>query len=64
VLAVNTLHHWVNVNEGLNEVLRVLKPSGRFVSIDDLWEESAEYSQEQADDNENTSCKHELEMVL
>lgn len=60
VLAVNTLHHWINVNDGLNEVLRILKPSGRFVSIDDLWEESVEYSQEQADDNENSSSKHEL----
>ncbi|WP_167349705.1 class I SAM-dependent methyltransferase [Pseudoalteromonas neustonica] len=62
VLAVNTLHHWVNVNDGLNEVLRILKPSGRFVSVDDLWEESVEYSQEQANDkdNENSSCKHEL----
>ena len=60
VLAVNTLHHWVNVNEGLNEVLRVLKPSGRFVSIDDLWEESVEYSQEQVDDNDDSSCQHEL----
>lgn len=60
VLAVNTLHHWVNVNDGLNEVLRILKPSGRFISIDDLWEESLEYSQEQVDDNENTISKHEL----
>ena len=60
VLAVNTLHHWVNVNDGLNEVLRILKPSGRFVSVDELWQESIEYGQEQADDNEKFSCKHEL----
>lgn len=59
VIAVNTLHHWVNVNKGLNEVLRILKPSGRFVSIDDLWEESIEYSQERVDDNEDPSCKHD-----
>lgn len=60
VLAVNTLHHWVDVNEGLNEVLRILRPSGRFVSIDDLWEESIEYSQEQVEDKEDPSCKHEF----
>jgi ubiquinone/menaquinone biosynthesis C-methylase UbiE len=60
VLAVNTLHHWVNVNDGLNEILRILKPSGRFVSVDDLWEESVEYRQEQADDNEIFASKHEL----
>jgi ubiquinone/menaquinone biosynthesis C-methylase UbiE len=60
VLAVNTLHHWINVNKGLKEVHRILKPSGRFVAIDDLWEESVEYCQEQVDDNEDSSCQHEL----
>ncbi len=60
VLAVNTLHHWMNVNEGLNEVLRILKPSGRFVSIDDLWEESNEYADEQIAHNEIFPCKHYL----
>jgi len=60
VLAVNTLHHWVNVNDGLNEVLRILKPSGRFVSIDDIWEESIEYGHEQIEHNESSSCKHDL----
>lgn len=60
VLAVNTLHHWVNVNDGLKEVLRILKPSGRFVAIDDLWEESVEYSQEQVGDKDDSSCQHEL----
>jgi len=60
VLAVNTLHHWVNVNDGINEVLRILKPSGRFVSVDDLWEESIEYSHGQVDDSQTPSCKHEL----
>jgi hypothetical protein len=41
-------------------LLRILKPSGRFISIDDLWEESIEYSQEQVDDNKDSFCKHEL----
>ncbi|SDZ95953.1 class I SAM-dependent methyltransferase [Microbulbifer marinus] len=39
VLAINSLHHWQDVAAGLAEVQRVLKPSGRFVVIDDLWEE-------------------------
>lgn len=60
VIAVNSLHHWVNVNDGLKEVSRVLKPSGRFVSIDDLWEESTEYSSEHNDENETFACQHEL----
>ncbi|SFC17363.1 class I SAM-dependent methyltransferase [Pseudoalteromonas denitrificans] len=60
VLAVNTLHHWMNVDQGMNEVLRILKPSGRFVSIDDLWEESIEYGHEQIEHNESSSCKDDL----
>ncbi len=60
VLAVNTLHHWLDVSAGLNEVLRILKPSGRFVSIDDLWEESVEYDKAQVEDDENSSCNHGL----
>ena len=63
VLAVNTLHHWLDVKSGLNEVLRILKPSGRFVSIDDLWEESTEYSQKLAENKEDSSCKYELKTV-
>lgn len=60
VLAVNTLHHWIDVDAGLDEVLRILKPSGRFVCIDDLWEESIEYSQQAADDKDDSSSKYEL----
>ncbi|MDT0604952.1 class I SAM-dependent methyltransferase [Thalassotalea castellviae] len=60
VLAVNTLHHWINVNDGLDEVLRILKPAGRFVSVDDLWEESIEFNQDQAGSSEHISCNHEL----
>lgn len=62
VIAVNTLHHWVHVDVGLDEVLRVLKPSGRFVAIDDLWEEAVEYSEEGlGDDKDKDKDKdHEL----
>ena len=63
VLAVNALHHWVEVNSGLCEVLRILKPSGRFVSIDDLWEESIEYQQESGGNNDDSNCNYELKTV-
>ena len=44
VLAVNSFHHWTDVKAGLNEVLRVLKPLGKFVIIDDIWDEMPEYA--------------------
>ncbi|WP_448548069.1 class I SAM-dependent methyltransferase [Thalassotalea fusca] len=39
VVAVNTLHHWQDIDISFAEVKRVLKPNGRFISIDDIWEE-------------------------
>jgi ubiquinone/menaquinone biosynthesis C-methylase UbiE len=44
VLAVNSFHHWTDVKAGLSEVLRVLKPLGKFVIIDDIWDEMPEYA--------------------
>lgn len=44
VLAVNSFHHWADVQAGLSEVLRVLKPMGKFVIIDDIWDEMPEYA--------------------
>ena len=35
VLAVNSLHHWEDVDRGLAEVARVLRPGGRFVASDE-----------------------------
>ncbi|WP_199611060.1 class I SAM-dependent methyltransferase [Flocculibacter collagenilyticus] len=60
VLAVNTIHHWANVSEGMKEVYRILKPSGRFVAIDDLWEESPEYTQSPVEDSE---ASHQMDKL-
>lgn len=35
VVAVNSLHHWEDVDRGLAEVARVLRPGGRFVASDE-----------------------------
>ncbi len=35
VVAVNSLHHWEDVDRGLAEVARVLRPGGRFVAGDE-----------------------------
>ncbi|MBC8278463.1 MAG: methyltransferase domain-containing protein [FCB group bacterium] len=39
VLAVNSLHHWSDVDLGLAEVKRVLKPGGRFCMGDEVTED-------------------------
>jgi ubiquinone/menaquinone biosynthesis C-methylase UbiE len=38
VLAINSLHHWEDVNLGLREVMRVLAPGGRFFIGDEETE--------------------------
>jgi len=35
-MAINALHHWDDINAGLNEVKRVLLPEGRFFIADEL----------------------------
>ena len=41
-VAVCTLHHWGDIVAGLAEVRRVLKPGGRLVVVDELWDEWAD----------------------
>lgn len=43
IVAVNSLHHWQDVTKGLSEVRRVLKPTGKLLLIDELWDEMPEF---------------------
>jgi ubiquinone/menaquinone biosynthesis C-methylase UbiE len=72
VLAVNSFHHWTDVKAGLSEVLRVLKPLGKFVIIDDIWDEIPEYAaqasphispQASALEQAPAACMAELKLV-
>ncbi len=39
--AVNTMHHWVDVERGVSEIARVLRPEGRLLLVDEDFTDPA-----------------------
>ena len=37
IWAVNTMHHWVDLERGVAEIARVLRPNGRILLVDELF---------------------------
>ena len=44
-MAVNTLHHWDDIDAGLAEVKRVLRRGGRFILADELIEDGTTHGE-------------------
>lgn len=41
IYAVNTMHHWVDVDRGVAEIARALAPSGRLLLVDEAFDDPA-----------------------
>lgn len=39
IYAVNTMHHWVDVDRGVAEIARALAPSGRLLLVDEAFDD-------------------------
>ena len=39
VMAVNTMHHWTNIDDACSELARILRPGGRMLLVDENFED-------------------------
>ena len=40
VIAACSLHHWFDIPKGMSEVVRVLRPDGRFIVVEEIFEQA------------------------
>jgi len=63
VWAVNTMHHWTDPAQGVAEIARALRPSGRVVLVDEDFQDTAHPDHERFGSNHDDGAHHGFTMV-
>jgi len=63
VWAVNTMHHWTDPAQGVAEIARALRPSGRVVLVDEDFQDTAHPDHERFESNHDDGAHHGFTMV-
>lgn len=61
--AVNTMHHWASLDDGVSELARTLAPGGRVLLVDESFDDPRHPDFEQFGSKRNDEHKHHFHTV-